>query len=151
MSASRTSSRPTGRPTSSAAAPSSPARCSTSPPAIPRPCSSRIDELNAKRWASLPSGRPNAGSIFKNPPGDHAGRLIDACGLKGTRAGGAEISLEHANVIVNTGGARAADVLELMQRCRSAVAERFGVELEPEIVLTGPLAAAWRNSVPSRA
>ncbi len=120
-------------------------------PGDPTALTARIDELNAKRWASLPSGRPNAGSIFKNPPGDHAGRLIDACGLKGSRAGGAEISFEHANVIVNTGGARAADVLDLMLRCRSAVAERFGIELEPEIVLTGPLAAAWRSSVPSRA
>ena len=103
----------------------------------------RIDELNAKRWASLPSGQPNAGSIFKNPPGDHAGRLIDACGLKGESVGGAQISPKHANVIVNTGGARAADVLELMRRARESVAERFGVELEPEVILTGPLRKLW--------
>jgi UDP-N-acetylmuramate dehydrogenase len=118
-------------------------------PGDPAALLARIEELNARRWASLPSGRPNAGSIFKNPPGDHAGRLIDACGLKGTRAGGAQISPEHANVIVNAGGASAEDVLELMRLARGSVMERFGVELEPEIVLTGPLAAAWRSAVPS--
>lgn len=106
----------------------------------------RVGELNARRWASLPSGLGNAGSIFKNPPGDFAGRLVEACGLKGERRGGAEISLKHANVIVNTGGARAADVLELMRRMRAAVRERFGVELEREIVLAGDLADSWRES-----
>jgi UDP-N-acetylmuramate dehydrogenase len=99
----------------------------------------RIDELNAKRWKSLPSGVPNAGSIFKNPPGDFAGRLIDACGLKGTREGGAAISERHANVIVNLGGARARDVLSLMAIARRAVEQRSGVRLEPEIVLLGTL------------
>jgi UDP-N-acetylmuramate dehydrogenase len=103
----------------------------------------RVDELNARRWASLPSGLGNAGSIFKNPPGDFAGRLIEGCGLKGAREGQAEISSKHANVIVNLGGARAIDVLKLMQRARAAVRERFAVELEPEIVLAGGLAAAW--------
>jgi UDP-N-acetylmuramate dehydrogenase len=58
-------------------------------PGDPKTLLARIDELNAKRWASLPSGQPNAGSIFKNPPGDYAGRLIEACGLKGARRGGA--------------------------------------------------------------
>jgi UDP-N-acetylmuramate dehydrogenase len=105
----------------------------------------RVGELNARRWASLPSGLGNAGSIFKNPPGDFAGRLIEACGLKGSRAGAAEISPKHANVIVNAGGATAADVLALMRRARAAVRERFGVELEREIVLAGPLANAWRE------
>ncbi len=105
----------------------------------------RVGELNARRWASLPSGLGNAGSIFKNPPGDFAGRLIEACGLKGSREGAAEISPKHANVIVNTGGARAVDVLALMRRARAAVRERFGVELEREIVLAGSLAEAWRE------
>jgi UDP-N-acetylmuramate dehydrogenase len=104
----------------------------------------RIDELNAKRRASLPSDRPNAGSIFKNPPGDYAGRLIEACGLKGAIAGGAQISPKHANVIVNLGGAKATDVLELMVRAREAVRTAFGVELEPEVVLAGDLQASWR-------
>jgi UDP-N-acetylmuramate dehydrogenase len=105
----------------------------------------RIEELNRRRWASLPSGLPNAGSIFRNPPGDHAGRLIEAAGLKGRRAGGAEISPKHANVIVNHGGARAEDVLALMLAARTAVRAAFGVELEPEIVLAGPLGERWRG------
>ena len=89
-----------------------------------------------KRRGALPS-EPNAGSVFKNPEGDHAGRLIEACGLKGERRGGAEISRRHANVIVNTGGARAADVLELMRLMRNAVREKFGVTLMPEVELLG--------------
>jgi len=105
----------------------------------------RIDELNARRWGSLPSGQPNAGSIFKNPPGDYAGRLIEACGLKGERHGGASISERHANVIVNLGGATALDVLTLMAEARRRVADRFAVELEPEIVLLGELRERWRE------
>jgi UDP-N-acetylmuramate dehydrogenase len=106
----------------------------------------QIDAWNAKRWASLPSGVPNAGSIFKNPPGDFAGRLIESVGLKGEVLGGAEISAKHANVIVNRGGATAGDVLGLMQRARALVAERCAVELVPEIVLAGPLRARWRGT-----
>jgi UDP-N-acetylmuramate dehydrogenase len=105
----------------------------------------RIEELNRKRWAALPSGLPNAGSIFKNPPGDYAGRLIEACGLKGRAQGGAQISEKHANVIVNTGGAKAADVLALMRAARAAVAERFGVTLENEVIPIGSLAEEWRS------
>lgn len=104
----------------------------------------RIEELNRRRWVSLPMKEPNAGSIFKNPPGDYAGRLIDACGLKGTRSGGAVISPRHANVIVNAGGATAADVLELMLTIRRRVEERFGVRLEPEVILPGELGERWR-------
>ena len=89
-----------------------------------------------KRRGALPS-EPNAGSVFKNPPGDYAGRLIEACGLKGRACGGAQISPRHANVIVNTGGARAADVLELMRRCGMPCAEKFGVTLFPEVELLG--------------
>jgi len=89
-----------------------------------------------KRRGALPS-EPNAGSVFKNPPGDFAGRLIEACGLKGARRGGAVISTRHANVIVNDGGARAADVLELMKIARDAVRERFGITLAPEVELLG--------------
>jgi UDP-N-acetylmuramate dehydrogenase len=103
----------------------------------------RIEELNRKRWASLPSGLPNAGSIFRNPPGDHAGRLIEAAGLKGRRSGGAQISPKHANVIVNVGDARADDVLALMMLARRAVRDTSGVELEPEIVLEGSLRERW--------
>jgi UDP-N-acetylmuramate dehydrogenase len=105
----------------------------------------QIDAWNAKRWASLPSGVPNAGSIFKNPPADFAGRLIESVGLKGAVLGGAEISAKHANVIVNRGGATAADVLGLMLRARTRVAASCGVDLIPEIVLTGVLRARWRG------
>ena len=89
-----------------------------------------------KRRGALPS-EPNAGSVFKNPEGDYAGRLIEACGLKGEREGGALISPRHANVIVNTGGARADDVLVLMRRMRDAVRAKFGVTLLPEVEMLG--------------
>jgi UDP-N-acetylmuramate dehydrogenase len=92
----------------------------------------RTREVAAKRKSALPK-QPNAGSIFKNPPGSFAGKLLEECGLKGRRIGGAEISPVHANVIVNLGGATAADVRELMQEMKAAVRERFGIELEPEI------------------
>jgi UDP-N-acetylmuramate dehydrogenase len=89
-----------------------------------------------KRRGALPS-EPNAGSVFKNPPGDYAGRLIEACGLKGARRGGAAISARHANVIVNEGGATAEDVLALMRLARDTVRERFGITLAPEVELLG--------------
>jgi UDP-N-acetylmuramate dehydrogenase len=75
--------------------------------------------------------------VFKNPPGDFAGRLLEECGLKGLRVGGAEISTRHANVIVNRGGATSADVLALMERMRREVADRFGVTLSPEVEFLG--------------
>jgi UDP-N-acetylmuramate dehydrogenase len=89
-----------------------------------------------KRRGALP-GEPNAGSIFKNPPGDFAGRLIEACGLKGERRGGASISTRHANVIVNSGGARASEVIELMRLMRDSVHAKFGVTLSPEVEFLG--------------
>jgi UDP-N-acetylmuramate dehydrogenase len=89
-----------------------------------------------KRRGALPS-EPNAGSVFRNPPGDYAGRLIEACGLKGSRWGGAAISPRHANVIVNDGGSTAADVLALMLLSRDTVRERFGITLAPEVELLG--------------
>ncbi len=107
----------------------------------------RIEEINERRWGSLPLGRPNVGSIFKNPPGDHAGRLIDECGLKGREAGRAQISPKHGNVIVNTGGAASSDVLELMLAAYHAVERRFGVRLEPEIILAGELRREWDESL----
>jgi UDP-N-acetylmuramate dehydrogenase len=107
----------------------------------------RMKELNRRRWASLPSGRPMVGSIFRNPPGEVAGRLIDRCGLKERRCGDAQISPEHANVIVNLGAARARDVLELMKLAYSRVLDRFGVRLEPEVVLTGGLREEWQGFV----
>ena len=108
-------------------------------PGTPEALLARMDELNTRRWAALPSGQPSAGSVFKNPPGDSAGRLLDAAGLKGTSVGGALVSPKHANVIVNTGGATADNVLALMRTMRDRAVEKFGVRLEPEIVLLGDL------------
>jgi UDP-N-acetylmuramate dehydrogenase len=97
----------------------------------------RIKEIANERIAKQPLAQPNTGSIFRNPPGDHAGRLIEAAGLKGTRIGDAMVSEKHANFIVNVGAARATDVRALMRRCQAEVRERFGVELRPEVELVG--------------
>ena len=110
----------------------------------------RIEELNRRRWQSLPSGQPNVGSIFKNPPGEYAGRLIEDCGLKGLRRGGAQISPKHANVIVNTGGATAAEVLDLMIEARRAVGKKHDIWLEPEVVLAGGLQSIWLSACSRR-
>ncbi len=96
-----------------------------------------VKELRERRRAREPHGLPNAGSIFKNPPNDYAGRLIEQCGLKGRRAGGAEVSPAHANWIVNADGATASDVLQLVEIVRAAVVERFGVQLELEVKVVG--------------
>ncbi len=93
-------------------------------------------DIVARRKASQPPGA-SCGSVFKNPPGDFAGRLIEAAGLKGRRVGGAEISTVHANFIVNQGGATAADVKALIDLARSRVQEAFGIGLELEIELVG--------------
>ncbi|HEY8514217.1 MAG TPA: UDP-N-acetylmuramate dehydrogenase [Candidatus Binatia bacterium] len=103
----------------------------------PQAIAQRIADAKRKRGRRQPLGLPNAGSIFKNPPGDFAGRLIELCGLKGKRVGGAQVSPQHANFIVNTGGARAADVRALMDEIRDVVAQRCGVLLEPEVRLVG--------------
>ncbi len=87
------------------------------------------------RGKSQPVGEPSFGSVFKNPPGDYAGRLIEAAGLKGLSRGDARISEKHANFIVNRGRAKAADILWIMHTVRDTVAERFGVSLEPEVHL----------------
>ncbi|HQU48666.1 MAG TPA: UDP-N-acetylmuramate dehydrogenase [Casimicrobiaceae bacterium] len=98
----------------------------------------RIRELLAKRIASQPLSLPNAGSVFRNPPGDHAARLIEAAGLKGHAIGGARVSELHANFIVNPGGrARASDIEALIEHVRATVRERFGVDLETEVRIVG--------------
>jgi UDP-N-acetylmuramate dehydrogenase len=97
----------------------------------------RIKEVQRHRRQTQPIEKRSLGSTFKNPPGDAAGRLIDACGLKGRRIGGAQISEKHANFIVNLGGASADDVLALMAEMRNRVFERFGIELEPEVRVVG--------------
>jgi UDP-N-acetylmuramate dehydrogenase len=102
----------------------------------------RTDAVQAKRKASQPYGVRSLGSVFKNPPGDSAGRLVEACGLKGARRGGAEISPKHANFICNVAHATAADVLALVQLAHDTVLQRFGVDLEREIIVLGEAAAA---------
>ena len=96
-----------------------------------------VDQHQAVRRATQPLADQNAGSVFRNPPGDHAGRLIDAAGLKGLRLGSAQVSSLHANFIVTDRGGRAADVQALGERVRAIVAERFGIELEYEIEFVG--------------
>lgn len=96
----------------------------------------KLVAVRKRRKNALPS-EPNAGSIFKNPPGLQAGKLLEECGLKGKKCGGAEVSQRHANVIINTGGATARDVRELMAAMQEAVRGRFGVALVPEIELPG--------------
>jgi UDP-N-acetylmuramate dehydrogenase len=95
--------------------------------------SSKVRALVARRKSSQPSGYPNSGSMFRNPPGDFAGRLIEAAGLKGKRIGQAQISERHANFIVNLGGARAEDVRRLMDLARAEVKKQFAVELAEEV------------------
>jgi len=97
----------------------------------------RTDAVQAQRKATQPYGVRSLGSVFKNPPGDTAGRLIQAAGMKGRRAGGAEISRKHANFIVNVERASAADVLALVQMAHDTVLERCGIDLEREIVILG--------------
>jgi UDP-N-acetylmuramate dehydrogenase len=97
----------------------------------------RTDAIQAERKASQPYGIRSLGSVFKNPPGDKAGRLVEAAGLKGHRVGGAQISPKHANFIVNVGHATAADVLALVEVAHDAVWSAFDVDLEREIVLLG--------------
>ena len=105
-------------------------------PSTPEECKARAAEFTEKRKRTQPPGA-TIGSMFKNPPGGYAGRLIEAAGLKGTRAGNAEISNVHANFFVNLGGASAADMVSLIHLAREKVKTMFGVELELEIQLVG--------------
>lgn len=93
--------------------------------------------MMARRSASQPVGRPSCGSVFRNPPGDHAGRLIEKAGLKGARIGGAEVSDKHANFILNAGDATAADIEALIEHVRATVLADSGVALEPEVRIIG--------------
>ncbi len=96
----------------------------------------KIEQFSERRKATQPPGA-SMGSMFKNPAGDHAGRLIEAAGLKGTRIGTAEISTLHGNFFVNHGETRASDVRELIDLTRTTVKQKFGVELELEVELVG--------------
>lgn len=99
--------------------------------------SARIRELLATRNASQPTQQPSCGSVFRNPPEDHAARLIETAGLKGTCIGGACVSDKHANFIVNTGDATAADIEALIEKVRGAVEQQHGVSLLPEVHIVG--------------
>jgi UDP-N-acetylmuramate dehydrogenase len=101
----------------------------------------RIRALLKARIAAQPLGSPNAGSVFRNPPGDHAARLIESCGLKGCARGGARVSERHANFIVNPGAtARAADIEALIGEVQAVVQARTGIRLEPEVRIIGEAA-----------
>jgi len=110
-------------------------------PGDPEEIKAKVAELQAQRKAAQPTNKRTFGSVFKNP--DHelsAGRLLEACGLKGHRIGGAQISPRHANFIENADGARAADAIALMAEARRRAREQYGVELEHEVQFLGPLA-----------
>jgi len=101
-----------------------------------------VERLLERRARTQPLSVPSCGSVFKNPPGDFAGRLIESAGLKGRRIGGAEISKLHANFIANVGRATAGDVLALMDEARSSVLRATGRHLEPEVRIVGRAQAA---------
>ncbi|MEY6431719.1 UDP-N-acetylmuramate dehydrogenase [Thioalkalicoccus limnaeus] len=101
----------------------------------------RIRDLLAARARAQPVGLPSCGSVFRNPPGDHAARLIEAAGLKGRRIGGAQVSPKHANFIINTGTASASDIQRLMALVQTEVERSAGVCLVPEVKQIG---GAWR-------
>jgi UDP-N-acetylmuramate dehydrogenase len=96
-----------------------------------------MKEMLERRKATQPLGLPSCGSVFRNPPGDHAARLIEAAGLKGYRIGGAEVSPKHANFIINTGDATATDIEALIDHVRQTVKEHHGVELQHEVRIVG--------------
>jgi UDP-N-acetylmuramate--alanine ligase len=112
----------------------------------PQAVQAQMDAVVEHRKRTQPPGA-SMGSMFKNPPGDFAGRLIDAAGLKGARLGDAEISTLHANFFLNRGAARAADVISLLELAKKTVEERFGVRLELEIELVGD----WSERQPAQA
>jgi UDP-N-acetylmuramate dehydrogenase len=101
-----------------------------------------MDEAREWRRATQPLAQPNCGSVFTNPPGDHAARLVEAVGGKGMRVGGAEVSEKHANFIVADPGARARDVATLIRTVQARVADEFGVTLETEVRFVGDFEAA---------
>jgi UDP-N-acetylmuramate dehydrogenase len=105
--------------------------------ADPAAIKARLDDIRSWRREHQPLNLPSAGSVFRNPEGDSAGRLIDAANLKGTRVGGASISAKHANFIVNDCEATAADVRRLAETVRTEVVRRFGVELVYEVQFMG--------------
>ena len=96
-----------------------------------------LNDMLARRKSTQPLGLPSCGSVFRNPPGDHAARLIEAAGLKGHRIGGAEVSVKHANFIINRGGATATEIEQLIGYVQRTVAEVHGVDLVHEVRIVG--------------
>jgi UDP-N-acetylmuramate dehydrogenase len=103
-----------------------------------------LKTMLARRNATQPLGEPSCGSVFRNPPGDFAGRLIEAAGLKGARVGGAMVSTKHANFILNDGTATAADIEQLIERVRDEVAAKLGAHLVLEVRVLGERAEGAR-------
>jgi UDP-N-acetylenolpyruvoylglucosamine reductase len=110
------------------------------PPRDPTAIKAAVKELNARRKEAQPTNRRTFGSVFKNPEHElSTGRMLEACGLKGHRIGGAQISPKHANFIENADSARSADAIALMKEARRRAREQFGVELEREVELLGAI------------
>ena len=99
-----------------------------------------LDAMLERRKATQPLGLPSCGSVFRNPPNDHAARLIESAGLKGHRIGGAEVSPKHANFIINVDGATASDIEALIEHVRQTVIDVHGVELVHEVRIVGEVA-----------
>ena len=106
-------------------------------PDSPEQIRERMRSMRSRRSSTQPLAQPNCGSVFKNPNGDHAARLIEAAGLKGFRIGGAQISDQHANFIINTGEASSADIIALIRRAQAAVKQHSDIELETEVRMIG--------------
>lgn len=113
-------------------------------PASPEGIRRSMDEVREWRRANQPIAEPNCGSVFRNPPGDHAARMIEEAGGKAIAVGGAAVSSKHANFITAKGGASAADVLTLIERVQEAVEDMFGVRLDREVHLIGDFGIAAR-------
>jgi UDP-N-acetylmuramate dehydrogenase len=96
-----------------------------------------LKDMLARRKNTQPLGVPSCGSVFRNPPGDHAARLIESAGLKGHRIGGAEVSTKHANFIINRGGASAAEIERLISHVHRTVLDVHGIELVHEVRIVG--------------
>lgn len=97
----------------------------------------KIKQLLERRSATQPIGLPSCGSVFRNPAGNHAARLIESLGLKGARIGGAVVSEKHANFIINSGDATASDIEALIELVRDRVEKATGVRLQPEVHMVG--------------
>ena len=110
----------------------------------------QIRKLLAQRGESQPVQQNSCGSVFRNPPGDHAARLIEATGLKGKTLGGAQVSRKHANFIINTGTATAADIEILLNQVQGCVEQAHGVRLEPEVRIVGEHSADHDDAVPAQ-